>query len=195
MISRDVLKSLAPSLTNRLEQAVAAQRLPGLAVGGLVYRIASPDLFRLLIGLLALLFVGWQMARAAGAIRGARRPLPQWAGALAGVVTGFTSFISHAGGPPAAIYLLSRQLSKTEFQATTVLVFWVINILKFVPYLWLGLFDRETALADLLLAPFALFGVWLGVLAHRKVPERAFFAITYVLLTGTGLKLIWDALT
>jgi hypothetical protein len=27
------------------------------------------------------------------------------------------------------------------------------------------------------------------------VPERLFFAVTYVLLTVTGLKLIWDGLT
>jgi hypothetical protein len=27
------------------------------------------------------------------------------------------------------------------------------------------------------------------------MPERAFFAVTYVLLTVTGSKLIWDALT
>jgi len=30
------------------------------------------------------------------------------------------------------------------------------------------------------------------VKAHRVVPEALFFAITYVLLTVTGLKLIWD---
>ena len=169
--------------------------LPGLALGGWLYRVASPDVFRLLIGIIALAFVAWQGARSAGLVRIAERPMPAWAGALAGAFAGFTSFVSHAGGPPVAIYLLSRRLSKTEFQATTVLVFWIINAVKFPPYAYLGLFTAETMKADLILAPFALFGVWLGVIAHRHVPERAFFAITYVLLTLTGLKLIWDALT
>ncbi|MEL6887770.1 MAG: sulfite exporter TauE/SafE family protein, partial [Pseudomonadota bacterium] len=45
------------------------------------------------------------------------------------------------------------------------------------------------------LAPFALLGAWLGVKAHHMVPERAFFALTYVLLVVTGTKLIWDGLT
>ena len=40
-----------------------------------------------------------------------------------------------------------------------------------------------------------LLGTWLGIKAHHLVPERAFFLITYVLLTVTGLKLISDALT
>ena len=125
----------------------------------------------------------------------AARPLPGWAGVLAGVVAGFTSFVSHAGGPPAAAYLLSQRLDKTTFQATTVLTFWVYNIVKFVPYAFLGIFTAETLLIDLVLAPVAVFGAWLGVRAHRIVSERAFFAVTYVLLTLTGGKLIWDALT
>ena len=114
---------------------------------------------------------------------------------LAGTVAGFTSFVSHAGGPPAAVYLLSQRLDKTTFQATTVLVFWVLNMMKFVPYAFLGIFTLDTVLLDLVLAPFAVLGAWLGVRAHRVVPERLFFAITYVLLAVTGTKLIWDALT
>jgi uncharacterized membrane protein YfcA len=110
-------------------------------------------------------------------------------------VTGFTSFVSHAGGPPAAVYLLSKRLTKTEYQATTVLIFWVINIAKFIPYAFLGMFTLETALANLILAPFALAGAWLGVAAHRLVSERFFFGLTYVLLSVTGCKLIWDGLT
>ncbi|MBT6341860.1 MAG: sulfite exporter TauE/SafE family protein, partial [Tateyamaria sp.] len=34
-----------------------------------------------------------------------------------------------------------------------------------------------------------------GVKAHHLMPERAFFLLTYVLLLGTGAKLIWDGLT
>ena len=75
------------------------------------------------------------------------------------------------------------------------LVFWAINVAKFVPYAYLGMFTRQTLLADLALAPFALAGAWFGVWAHRLLPERAFFAITYVLLSVTGAKLVWDGLS
>jgi uncharacterized membrane protein YfcA len=93
------------------------------------------------------------------------------------------------------MYLLSQRLTKTAFQATTVLVFWAVNIAKAVPYAFLGIFTAETLWANVLLAPAALIGAWLGVKAHRIVPERVFFMITYVLLTITGTKLIWDALS
>ena len=86
-------------------------------------------------------------------------------------------------------------MSKTEYQASTVLVFGVLNTAKFIPYAFLGLFTLETLKLDLILAPFALMGAWIGVNLHHKMPEKAFFALTYVLLTCTGTKLIWDGLT
>ncbi|WP_299644504.1 sulfite exporter TauE/SafE family protein, partial [uncultured Ruegeria sp.] len=92
-------------------------------------------------------------------------------------------------------YLLSQRLTKTEFQASTVLVFWVINIAKFVPYAYLGMFTWQTLWADLLLTPFAILGAWLGVRAHFMLSERLFFGLAYVLLTLTGSKLIWDSFT
>lgn len=168
--------------------------MPGVALGVWLYTLVDDNALRVLIGAISLGFVVWSMAQRLGRIRPPPQDLPRWAGALAGVVTGFTSFVSHAGGPPAAVWLLSRRLDKTGFQATTVIVFWAINIAKFVPYAFLGLFTAQTLLIDLLLAPFALLGAWLGVRAHRLVPEAAFFAVTYVLLGLTGARLIWVGL-
>jgi uncharacterized membrane protein YfcA len=111
-----------------------------------------------------------------------------------GATAGFTSFVSHAGGPPAAMYLLSLKISKTEYQANTVVTFWVVNLVKAFAYSFLGIFTAQTLLLDLVLAPFAVLGALIGVKAHHLVPEGLFFAITYVLLTLTGTKLIWDSL-
>jgi len=174
---------------------VIAGALPGIALGAALYRVASPDLLRLLIGTVSVGFVIWQISVKRGWLRFGARQMSDGAGAVAGLVVGFTSFVSHAGGPPAAVFLLSRNLGKTVYQATSVLIFWAVNLTKFIPYAFLGMFTLETAKANLALAPFAILGAWLGVRAHRIVPERLFFALTYVLLTITGLKLIWDGLT
>lgn len=169
--------------------------VPGVAAGAVLYTQADADLIRVLIGLISVIFVLWQIAVKRGLVRARKSPLGLWGGLVAGTVAGFTSFVSHAGGPPAAVYLLSRGLNKTQFQATTVLVFFVVNIAKFVPYAALGMFSRETAVANVALAPFALAGAWLGVKAHRMIPERLFFAITYALLMITGISLLWKGLT
>lgn len=169
--------------------------LPGIALGAVLARSADPDLFRLLIGTIALAFVVWQLVRRFGQADTTGRDFPRWVGLLAGTAAGFTSFISHAGGPVVAVYLLSKGHGKTTYQATSVIVFWAINVIKFVPYAMLGFFTAQTLAINLMLAPVALLGTWLGVRAHRLVPEPVFFLITYVLLVGTGTKLIWDALT
>lgn len=169
--------------------------LPGVVAGAALYSVASPDLLRLLIGGVSVGFVLWQLSLARGWVRIAQSRLPDWMGIVLGVAAGFTTFVSHAGGPPVAMFLLTRGLDKTRYQATTVLLFWVLNIAKFFPYAALGMFTAQTFLANLVLAPFALLGTWIGVRAHHLVPQNVFFAITYVLLMVTGTKLIWDGLT
>ena len=176
-------------------QRVLIGSLPGVAFGAAVLTIAPADLIRFLIGAIAILFVVWQMAKARGLVPAPKEQLGAPAGIITGAIAGFTSFVSHAGGPPVAVYLLSQKLDKLTYQASTVLIFWAINIFKFVPYAALGVFTRDTWIAVALLAPMAFLGTWLGVKAHRIVPERAFFAITYILLVLTGTRLIWVAVT
>ena len=176
-------------------RALIAGSIPGVVAATVLFELANPDVFRFLIGVIAVGFVLYHYMRAQGVLRLGVQKMSMKAGALWGAVAGFTSFVSHAGGPPASVFLLSRALSKTEFQATTVLVFTVINLLKIGPYVAIGMISTEMALGWATLAPFALLGVWLGVVAHDFVPEKLYFKITYAFLMITGAKLIWDALT
>ena len=175
-------------------RALILGAVPGIMLGIAFFRVANADVIRFLIGFVAVAFVAYRGARSIGWLRRGRGAMSDRAGMLAGAVAGFTSFVSHAGGPPAAIFLLSRSLSKTGFQATTVMVFWAVNMMKFAPYVALGIISEQTFIADLYLAPVALLGVWAGVWFHRMVSEKVFFLITYLLLLTTGSKLIWDAL-
>lgn len=172
-----------------------AGAVPGVALAAALYAVTPADVFRVLIGLICLAFVGYQMARRQGWLVTGHWRFSRFWGAITGVSAGFTSFVSHAGGPPVAVFLLGQGMGKTQYQATTILSFWVINILKFVPYAFLGIFTAQTWLADLFLAPFALIGAWLGVRAHHWVSERVFFALTYTLLVVTGARLLWIGLT
>lgn len=169
--------------------------VPGVALGAYFFAATDPDAVRILIGLLALGFGGFQMAQA----RGWRPPRALAAsrghGGFWGAVGGFTSFASHAGGPPVAIQLLSRGIDKTGYQATTVLIFWWINLVKVGPYAQLGLFARDTMITALWLTPVAVAGMLLGVWGHKHLPERWYFLLVRSLLAVTGCKLIWDGVT
>lgn len=169
--------------------------VPGVGLGVLLFAVANDDVLRLLIAAVALGFVAWQLAGQFNMIRVRRAPF-RWAPGLAtGVFAGFTSFISHAGGPPVAVFLLAQGLAKTTYQATTVITFAVVNVIKSVPYATMGFFTLETLTLGLWLAPAAALGTWIGIKAHHRVPERLFFGLTYALLTVTGCKLVWDAVT
>lgn len=179
----------------KIASRLIAGSIPGIALGGVLYGIAPPDVFRFLIGVVAVGFVIYQGAKARGWIPEPTRKIGTAGGLFWGAMTGFTSFVSHAGGPPAAVYMLSQKMDKTTYQATSVLVFWAVNLLKFIPYFFLGIFSADTFKADVMLIPAAIAGVLIGAYLHHKMSDRFFFALTYVFLLVTGTKLIWDALT
>ena len=165
----------------------------GIVVGTLLFEYMSPDILRLIVGIVAVWFTidYWVSRRGSSA---AQAPFPPAVGVGAGAVAGFTSFIAHAGGPPASMYLLRRPLNRTDFVATAVFFFAVVNYVKLVPYAWLGQFDSTNLVTSLVLAPIAPLGVLTGVYLHKRVTDRFFFFFVYVLLFLVGLKLIWDGL-
>ena len=166
--------------------------MAGIVVGTLMFGYMSPGLLRLIVGVVAVWFtVEYWLSRR----RMTQAGLPyysQRAGVIAGAAAGFTSFIAHAGGPPASIYLLRRPFNRTDFVATAVFFFTVVNYVKLVPYTWLGQFDGANLMTSLVLAPLAPLGVLTGVYLHKRVSDRFFFAFVYVLLFLVGLRLIWD---
>jgi hypothetical protein len=164
----------------------------GIALAASVFAVTDADAVRLLIGALALGFVGFEVARDRGWRPAAPKGAARLRGAFWGATGGFTSFASNAGGPPVAIHLLARMHDKTTYQATTVLIFWWINIVKIGPFLSLGLVSRESLAAGLWLAPVAVAGMLLGVWGHKHLPERAYFLLVRTLLAITGCKLLWD---
>lgn len=104
-------------------------------------------------------------------------------------VSGFTSFIMHAGGPPANAYFMTLGLGKTQFQASTVLFFAALNFAKIPPYLHLQTFNKETLTTSAMLAVIAPFGIALGRFLHNRVGERIFRWIVITGLFATGYKL------
>lgn len=167
----------------------------GVAIGAVTFHYLNEDAIRLLLGLLAVGFVSnW-------AIKLIRRKVPPPAphsigkGGFWGTMAGFTSFVAHAGGPPVSVYLLPRKLDKTTYQATSVLVFAMLNVIKLVPYALLGQLSFDNLGVALALLPVGLVGVAAGVWAHKALPERPFFIVLYSLLAILGIHLMWSSIT
>ena len=112
-----------------------------------------------------------------------------------GIVTGFTSFVSHAGAPPYQVYTLPLGLRKAVYAGTSTLLFAWVNAVKLIPYWALGQINLANLKLSALLALPAAIAVFGGVWLVRRLPERVFFkAVTWALLV-LSIKLLWEAVS
>jgi len=166
--------------------------LAGSVVGFLLFGVLTPKTVSAVLGVMTLLFLAQRAWSSAGTHS---RVVPKWFTALAGLVSGITSFVAHAGGPPISIALLPMRLAPAVFAATTTVFFTTLNASKWLPYAWLGLIDVTNMLSAMVLAPFAVLGVWLGLKLLRRLPPVWFYRLVSAGLLVTGIKLTWDGLS
>lgn len=163
--------------------------LVGTLIGMLSFRLLDARLVAGIVGVFTLAFLAQRFLfppRPDGP-----HP-PRWVGAILTATSGFTSFVSHAGGPPISAYVIPMRLPPLVFTATMAAFFFVINLSKWAPYAWLGLLDLRNLATSMALLPLAPVGVWAGVrLAHRIQP-KLFYRLVYAGMLLTGGKLVWD---
>jgi len=163
--------------------------LVGTLIGALSFRVLDAKLVAGIVGVFTLLFL---VQRLLFPPRPDGPHPPRWAGVLLTITSGFTSFVSHAGGPPISAYVIPMRLPPLVFTGTMAAFFFTVNLSKWVPYAWLGLLDWRNMATSLALLPLAPVGVWIGVrLAHRIKPVL-FYRLIYVGMFLTGCKLVWD---
>jgi len=184
------------SYRDRWSKHVLWQMLPGavigIALGGLLAGFVNDQFVRICVGLIAVGFPVYTVLKPKGRANLIKdnRPL----GAIAGAISGFTSFIAHAGGPPFQAYAIPQELEKRVYAGTSVMFFFFVNMVKVVPYALLGQFDTANLTTSLMLVPLAPVGVLLGVWLVKRIDQTVFFNIIYGLIFCVGLKLLWDGL-
>jgi uncharacterized protein len=163
--------------------------LLGTAVGALLFKALDARLVAGMVGVLTLLFLAQRLLFPP---RPDSPPPPKWLGALLTVTSGFTSFVSHAGGPPLTAYVIPLRLNPLNFTATMAFFFFVINLAKWIPYGLLGLLDLRNMATSLVLLPLVPLGVWMGVRMARRISPVLFYRLLYGGMLLTGCKLVWD---
>lgn len=169
--------------------------LIGVGIGWMLAAQVTPDSIRLLVGLIAILFV-IRMATQKW-LTGANKPTGEnaAAGTFWGALAGFTSFVAHAGAPPYQVYALRLGHSPAVYAATNTVFFATTNVIKLVPYFMLGQFDASNLSTSALLAPLAIASTGLGVWLTKRVSPTLFYPMMYVIVTLIGVKLIYDGLS
>lgn len=143
---------------------------------------------KLLIGGIALGFVVLQTVRALRT--GPRTGSPgTWQSTGIGMAAGLTSTLAHSAGPITSMYMLRQNMPKDRFVASTVLYYWIANQIKLLPYFALGLISPDSLGASASLLPASAAGAVVGVALHRRVRQKHFTGIVYVLLALAGIHL------
>jgi uncharacterized membrane protein YfcA len=167
--------------------------LAGIVIGALSFRYLNDDAIRFMIGVIAVSFCLNAWIRRKAAQTPAQPNVVK--GGFWGAIAGFTSFVAHAGGPPANVYLLPLKLDKSAYVGTSIVLFTLVNYVKLVPYGLLGLFTKENLLTSLALSPLVPLGMYVGFFVHKRLSRENFYRFVYVMLFLVGLKLAYDGAT
>ena len=162
----------------------------GTIVGWVLWTVVTDAVVNLLVGVISVAFVLWALSPLAKKIVNAH-PSKPW-GTFWGGVGGFTSFISHTGGPPFQIYVLPQRLAPVIYSGTTAFFFGIVNTSKLIPYGFLGQLNVSNLTAAAILTPVAIAGVLIGVALVRRISTTLFYYIAYAMVFVLGVKLIYD---
>jgi uncharacterized protein len=164
----------------------------GIVVGWATASITNDDLVKFMVGLIGLFYFADMLLKSKRVVTPKPADIPR--GIFWGTITGFTSFVAHAGGPPYQMYVLPQKLDKMVYAGTATIIFAIINVLKLPPYFALGQINLASLETCAWLTPVAVFGAFAGYRLTKTIPEKLFFRFVEVSLFLLSLKLLWDAL-
>jgi uncharacterized membrane protein YfcA len=171
---------------------ILAVMIPGQAVGSALAWLAAAHVHdayvRLAIGIISLAFTLNHWFGRRPPETGA--PPSTASGVFWGGLAGFTSFLANSGAPPFQVHVLPMRLDKLTYVGTLTMFFAVGNLLKVVPFFFLGQLHPANLATSLTLLPLAVATNLAGVWLVRRTPTELFYRIAYVLVFLVSLELI-----
>lgn len=144
------------------------------------------------LGAFVLAFALYSLARHPGA----ERRLPSGWAYVAGFTGGVTSTLFGAGGPPYAMYLSHRGLSKEQYRATLGLATLTSISIRTVAFFAIGfLLDPKVWIYAAFVVPAGLAGIWAAGHLFRRISRDTLMRAVAFLLLASGTSLIIRSLS
>lgn len=145
----------------------------------------------LALGVFVLLFAIYSLTRHPDAQRVVSA---RWA-YVAGFIGGITSTLFGAGGPPYAMYLSHRGLSKEQYRATLGLATLTSISIRTVAFLVTGiLLEPKVWIYAVFVVPAGLAGIWAASHLFRRISRETLMRAVAFMLLASGASLILKAL-
>ena len=175
---------------NKILKIIIPASIVGILFGTYTFKYTNEDQIRIMVGIISIIFVLVSFIQKSNSLL---KPT-KLKGYFWSSIAGYTSFLIHAGNPPMNFYTLPLKLDKISFIGTMTMAFLVINVVKLIPYYYVGLLAPANLIVSLILVPLAFISVLIGYFIQKRIPERIFFNVIYILLFLSGLKLIYDGI-
>ena len=166
----------------------------GIGIGWATASWVTAGEVRLLVGTVALLFAADYLRQRIFVKNATARPHNAVKGSFWGMIAGFTSFVSHAGGPPYQFYALPLGQDPKLYVGTSVIFFAIVNAVKLLPYFALGQFDPGNLATSAVLMPIAPVATLAGAWIVRRIDRTVFYPFMYFMIFLVGLKLVYDGM-
>jgi uncharacterized membrane protein YfcA len=126
----------------------------------------------------------------------AQRMVSSYWAYVAGFAGGITSAIFGAGGPPYAIYLSHRGLSKEQYRATMGFATLTSISLRTIAFFATGiLLDAKVWIYAVCVVPAGLAGIWAAGHLFRRISRETLMRTVAFMLLASGTSLILRALS
>ncbi len=164
----------------------AVMTLLGSAVGAFLLKNIDASFAKVFFGFLVVALSLEMLLRARGVKKAKGSPI---AFAVIGVLSGVLSGLFGVGALMAA-YMNRTTDSSGEFKANMCIVFLAGDAFRVILYAALGILTAAVLKQTLILSPFMLLGLFLGMKSGRLIDETRVRRLVIVLLIVSGLALI-----
>ena len=145
----------------------------------------------LALGVFVLLFAIYSLASGSAT----RRVVSKHWAYLAGFAGGITSTLFGAGGPPYAMYLSQRGLTKEQYRATMGFATLTSISLRTIAFFATGiLLDPKVWAYAVAIVPAGLAGLWAASHLFRRISRDALMRVVALMLLASGTSLIVRAM-
>ncbi|WP_206808983.1 sulfite exporter TauE/SafE family protein [Paradesulfitobacterium ferrireducens] len=174
-IRHDADKAMLPQL---IKGSIA-----GIPIGMAFFLILDVRFLKILVSVLILMLTFLLMLKLK--IRQSK-----WKDLLSGGISGFLSTSLGMPGPPLLIYFSGIGMPKERMRSTILSFALVVYFVSFVLQLVLYGTNKTVWLASLSSLPVLAGGTFLGQILFRKLSQRLFTTLTYLILVFTGAYLL-----
>jgi uncharacterized protein len=167
--------------------------LVGIFAGSIIIRLINNAQLKPIIGVIVLSMLALNYWRSKKNNDSTHIPT-HWSFAVCmGFFAGVTTQLANAAGPIMVIYLLAMRFDKHKFIGTGAWYFLILNWLKIPLFIWDGRITAASVQTDLLVLPFVLVGVVLGIVILKRIPQKWFNGVVQWLAILAAIKLTLSA--